>query len=112
MRPIIIAAILALSTTQCGPQQSFASKQEAEAWFSRHVVVGLQCEGLRNHKSAVIDVALTGQQIAPHEGARVVVSSARITVKYDAGRTCILEKKVECDDSGKVRAIEAVDRPC
>jgi hypothetical protein len=106
-----VVALIAVFLAHCSPKESFASKEEAEAWFHRTIVVGLQCEGLRDHNSAIVQVSLTGEQTAPR-GARVVVRSATLTAKYDAGKTCTLEKKVHCDDSGKVQRIESVDRPC
>jgi hypothetical protein len=111
-RSTAILALLALFTTQCSQSDTFATKEEAEAWFTRNVFIGSQCARLVEHNSKTMRISVTNEKLGDYEGAKIVLRWVTMVTRFGKERACTLEKKALCDDAGKVTRVDSVDHPC
>ena len=104
--------VVALTLPGCGPPKAFADKDAAEAWFGRMVILGGQCRGLLDHNSDLVRVIAHSEQSGTHQGAEVTLRAVTLIARYGEQTQCMLERKVQCDDSGKIQLVEVVNRAC
>jgi hypothetical protein len=109
-------ATVAASIAFCFPAvaaDNFETKEEAQAWIDKNVVVGIHCSDLLSLHSQNVTVAAVGEDMTQStDNPRFVTWWMSLTTQYGKEKMCPLEIRAYCTSEGKIERIEPIPREC
>jgi hypothetical protein len=111
-----LALLLATSWTLASPalaDDEFKTKEEAQAWIDKNVVVGIHCSDMLALHGPGVSVSAVGEDMTQStDNPRFVTWWMSLTTQYGTDKMCPLEIRAYCTGEGKVERIEPIPRQC
>jgi hypothetical protein len=106
-------SIAVIATMPVLAADTFATKEEAQAWIDTNVVVGIHCSDLLPLHSQNVAVAAVGEDMTlATDNLRFVTWWMSVTTQYGTDKVCPLEIRAYCTGEGKINRIEPIPRNC